>query len=139
MVLPAEDFRTWEGASAVNTIGGMKIRINTSKNVHGGDDLAQRLEGEFETVLARFAGEIGVLQVHLGGDTTPGVGVPDRRCVLEARPAGRPPVVVTHHAETVLEACQGAAHKLESALESKYGRARHRKGGDTIRRPRANR
>ncbi|MEV4049974.1 HPF/RaiA family ribosome-associated protein [Amycolatopsis sp. NPDC049688] len=114
----------------------MEIRIDTSKKVHGGDELAQRLTGEFETALARFAGDIDILQVHVGGDANPGDR--HRRCVLEARPAGHAPVVVTHHAETVLEACQGATHKLESVLETKYGRARHHKGGDTIRRPRAN-
>jgi len=137
LVLPAGDFRTWDSACAVNTIGGMEIRIDTSKNVHGGTDLAQRLAGEFETSLARFADEIDTLRVHVAGDANPGDR--HRRCVLEARPAGHAPVVVIHHAETVLEACQGAAHKLESVLERKYGRARHRKGGDTIRRPRANR
>ncbi|MET8997597.1 HPF/RaiA family ribosome-associated protein [Amycolatopsis sp. NPDC004169] len=121
----------------MNKIGDMEIRIDTSKNVHGGDDLARRLAGEFETALARFAGEIDTLQVHLGGDANPGGR--HRRCVLEARPAGHAPVVVSHHAETVLEACHGAAHKLESVLETKYGRARHRKGADTIRRPPATR
>ncbi|MEU5265538.1 HPF/RaiA family ribosome-associated protein [Amycolatopsis sp. NPDC021455] len=121
----------------MNTIGGMEIRINTSKNVHGGEDLAQRLEGEFATALARFAGEIGILQVHLSGD--PNLGGRHRRCVLEARPAGHAPVVVTNEAGSVLEACQGAAHKLESALESKYGRTRHHKGGETIRRPEVSR
>lgn len=137
LVLPAGDFRTWDSACAVNTIEGMEIRIDTGKKVHGGDELAQRLAGEFATALARFAGEIDVLQVHVGGETNPGAR--HRRCVLEARPAGHAPVFVTHHAESVLEACQGAVRKLESVLESTYGRARHRKGGDTIRRPRANR
>ncbi|MGW5740541.1 HPF/RaiA family ribosome-associated protein [Amycolatopsis sp. NPDC003861] len=113
----------------------MEIRINTSGNVHGGDDLAQRLETELTTVLARFSGEIGTLQVHVGGDANPGSR--HRRCVLEAHPAGQAPVVVTNEAGSVLEACHGAARKLESVLETKYGRTRHRKGGETIRRPRA--
>ena len=57
----------------------------------------------------------------------------DRRCLIEARPEGRRPVAVSHHAASAAEACRGAAHKLESVLESAYGRAGHHKGGDSIR------
>ncbi|MFG1643515.1 hypothetical protein ACGFMK_24745 [Amycolatopsis sp. NPDC049252] len=54
--------------------------------------------------------------------------------MLEARPAGHPPVAVTHHADSVADACHGAVRKLEHVLETQYGRAWHHKGGETIRR-----
>jgi hypothetical protein len=113
----------------------MRIHISTDKNIHGGDSLFQRLEGEFEAALSRFLDWVTRLDVHLGRETTADAVVPDRRCVLEAHPAGHPPIVVTHHAESVEEACQGAARKLQSALESKYDRAYHHKGGESIRHP----
>jgi len=108
----------------------MQIQISTDKNVHGSDALARRLEGELESALARFSGRITRLDVHFGDEIDGGV---DRRCVLEARPAGHRPVSVTHHAGSVDEACRGAVRKLESVLESTYGRAFHHKGGETIR------
>jgi hypothetical protein len=107
----------------------MQIQITTDKNVHGGDDLTRRLEAEFETSLARFRDRITRLDVHLTGEPT----VPRRGCVLEARPAGFPAVVVTHHADSVAEACHGAVRKLEHVLETRYGRAWHHKGGESIR------
>lgn len=53
--------------------------------------------------------------------------------MLEARPVGRRPVSVTHHAGAVAEACHGAAGKLYDLLDRVYDRAHHHKGGRTIR------
>ena len=113
----------------------MLIQISTDKNVHGSDDLVQHLEAELEATLSRFSGHITRLEVHLSDEIASGAEGMDRRCVIEARPEGRQPVAVTHHAGSVDEACRGAAHKLESVLESTYGKADHRKGGETIRHP----
>jgi hypothetical protein len=57
----------------------------------------------------------------------------DKRCVIEARPAGAQPVAVTHHAASVDDAYSGAAQKLEKVLDTKHSRAHDHKGGDTIR------
>ncbi|MEU7788961.1 HPF/RaiA family ribosome-associated protein [Amycolatopsis sp. NPDC049159] len=92
----------------------------------GGEALTRRLEGE----LARFADRITRWEVHLGDENAAGA---DRRCVLEARPVGRRPVSVTHHAGSVAEACHGAARKLYDLLDRVYDRAHHHKGGRTIR------
>lgn len=59
--------------------------------------------------------------------------VGDIRCLLEARPTGQDPVVVTHHAESVAAALGGATDKLDALLASKLDRRRENKGGDTIR------
>ncbi|MFF0145172.1 hypothetical protein ATK36_4841 [Amycolatopsis sulphurea] len=111
----------------------MEIQISTDKNVHGGEHLIQRLEAELQSTLARFSGHLTRLEVHLSDEVSTGGGVADRRCVIEARPEGKPAVAVTHHAGSVDEACHGAVRKLESVLESKYGRTDHRKGGESIR------
>jgi len=57
----------------------------------------------------------------------------DKRCRLEARVAGRPPVAVTAEAEKVAEALTKAADKLIHALDSDLGRAKDHHGHDTIR------
>ena len=111
----------------------MQIQISTDKNVHGSDELIRRLEAELQSTLSRFSGHITRLEVHLSDEVATGGGGVERRCVIEARPEGRPAVAVTHHAGSVDEACHGAVRKLESVLESKYGRADHRKGGESIR------
>ncbi|MGW5718688.1 HPF/RaiA family ribosome-associated protein [Amycolatopsis sp. NPDC003865] len=111
----------------------MQIQISTDKNVHGSEALARRLEGEFEAALSRFTDLITRLGVHVGGETAAGRTRVDRKCVLEARSTGRRTVFVSHHAGSVDEACQGAVRKLVSVLETKYDRAWHHKGGETIR------
>ena len=111
----------------------MQIQVHTDRNVDVSDDMVQRIEAELESALSRFGDQIIRVEVHLG-DESPGRSAgPDKRCMLEARSAGQQPVAVTHHAESVGEACSGAVHKLETLLQSKYGRANNRKGGESIR------
>ncbi|RSM43769.1 ribosomal subunit interface protein [Amycolatopsis balhimycina DSM 5908] len=110
----------------------MLIQISTDRTMHGGEELVRHFESELAARLARFSDHITRLEVHFSEEATTDDGL-DRRCVLEARPAGRRAVAVSHRAGSVAEACRGATHKLESVLESVYGRADHHKGGDSIR------
>ncbi|WP_410606457.1 HPF/RaiA family ribosome-associated protein [Amycolatopsis sp. lyj-109] len=110
----------------------MLIQISTDRTLHGSEQLIRHFEVELATKLSRFSDHITRLEVHFSEETNAGEGL-GRRCLLEARPAGRRPVAVSHHAGSVADACRGATHKLESVLESVYGRADHHKGGDSIR------
>ncbi|MEV0946086.1 HPF/RaiA family ribosome-associated protein [Rhodococcus sp. NPDC049939] len=97
------------------------------------DELVHRTEAEIASVLERFSEQITRVEVHLS-DENAGKGGPDyKRCLLEARPAGQPPVAVTNHATTIEEAYVGAAHKLASRLNSRFGRLNENKGGTSIR------
>jgi hypothetical protein len=111
----------------------VQIQISTDKNVHGSDELIERLEAELQSTLSRFSDHITRLEVHLSDEVSTGAASVNRRCVIEARPEGRQAVAVTHHAGSVDEACHGAIRKLESVLETQSGRADHRKGGESIR------
>jgi len=113
----------------------VEIQISADKNVHSSDEMVRRLESELESGLSRFTERITRLEVHLSDEIAADSGRSDRRCVIEARPAGHRPVAVTHHAGSVIEACRGAVRKLESVLESKFGRLVHHKGGESIRNP----
>ncbi|WIX92074.1 HPF/RaiA family ribosome-associated protein [Amycolatopsis sp. DG1A-15b] len=110
----------------------MQIQISTDRTVPGGEELIRHFEGELAAKLSRFSDHITRLEVHFSEESA-AEGGQDRRCVLEARPAGRRTVAVSHHAGSVAEACRGAVHKLENVLESVYGRMDHHKGGDSIR------
>ncbi len=48
-------------------------------------------------------------------------GPDDKRCSMEAHPAGRKPVGVKHHAPDIPAAIRGAAKKLARALEKELG------------------
>jgi hypothetical protein len=109
----------------------MQIQVNTDHNIHGGEGLAAYVTTDLESSLSRFGGWLARVEVHLSED---GSGKPeDKKCVIEARPGGKQPIAVTHHASTVDDAYAGAAHKLGRVLDSRYDRAHDHKGSESIR------
>ena len=73
------------------------------------------------------------MEIHLSDENAGRSGSADKRCLMEARPAGRPPIGDSHVGATLEEAYSGAAKKLRNSLESALGRASDRKGGASIR------
>ncbi len=101
----------------------MQIQINTDKNISGHEALAQSIEAQLERVLARFAAQITRIEAHLSDEnSTAKTGIPDKRCLLEVRLAGRQPLSVSELAQTVEQAVGGAAQKMVGALESELGK-----------------
>jgi hypothetical protein len=85
--------------------------------------MTQRAEEILGRVLTRFADQITRLEVHLSDEnSTSKSGVIDKRCMLEARLAGREPTSVSDQALTIEQAVTGAAHKMVSLLESELGK-----------------
>lgn len=109
----------------------MQIQVNTDHNIPGGEGLATYVTTELENSLSRFDGWLTRVEVRLSEDS--GHKPEDKKCVIEARPGGKPPVAVTHHATTVDNAYTGAAHKLARVLDSQYTRAHDHKGSASIR------
>jgi hypothetical protein len=109
----------------------VQIQVNTDHNLNGGERLTAEVTAELTSTLSRFDQWLTRVEVHLSVDAAGRAD--DKRCVIEARPAGAQAVAVTHHAGSVDEAYTGAALKLEKVLDTKYSRAHDHKGGDTIR------
>jgi hypothetical protein len=111
----------------------MQIQVHTDDHIHGGESLAQWVQEEANTRLARMREHITRLEVFLtdldGGKS----GINDKRCRLEARVAGRPPVSVTADADKMAVAFIDAVGKLLHLLDAELGRAKDRHGRDTIR------
>ncbi len=109
----------------------MQIQLNTDTHVQGDDALAQWVDRELRDKLARFAEHITRIEVHLRDTKAGHHADDDKRCVLEARMAGRQPVAVTHDASKVADALHGAAEKLSRNLDTTLGRLRagRRRGG----------
>ena len=111
----------------------MHIQVNTDDNVTGREALVARVESEVEASLSRFNEYLTRIEIHLGDENAGKAGDADKRCMMEARPAGKPPVSVTHHAATLDEALKGAIRRLRSALDSKVGQLNEHKGAPSIR------
>ncbi len=127
---PAQDVRT--KLSVKGTM--MEIQVNSGSNIEGVDELARRVEEEIETVLGRFSDQITRVEVHLNDENADKTGGADKRCLIEARLAGRDPEAVTHTADSIEQAYTGAAKKLRRVLDARIGKLNDHKGGETIRR-----
>jgi hypothetical protein len=111
----------------------MQIQVNTDDHISGREELVERVETQIEAALSRFGDHLTRVEVHLADEVGGRTVGDDKRCILEARPAGQQSVAVTHHAATLDAACSGAAHKLKHLLDSRFGRQHDHKGAETIR------
>ena len=111
----------------------MQIQVHTDDHVQGGESLAQWIQEEASTRLARFKEYVTRVEVFLTGVDNPKSGEGDKRCRLEARVAGRQPVAVTADADKLAAAFTAAVDKLVRALDNDLGRAKDIHGRDTIR------
>jgi len=111
----------------------MKILVDTDHNVKGGEAFAHHIEAEVRTALHRYTDQLTRVEVHLSDENGGKAGSADKRCLIEARPVGRPSAIVSHDAATLPEAFDGAAKKLQHLLESTLGRLHSHKGDASIR------
>lgn len=111
----------------------MQIQVNTDSNVHGDDSLTAWVRQEVEEKLARFSEYVTRIEVHLSDVNAARESEADKRCLIEARLAGRQPTAVSHDAGKVAEAVHGATEKLVHVLDKIVGRSRRSQRRESIR------
>ncbi|MES1200011.1 MAG: HPF/RaiA family ribosome-associated protein [Pseudomonadota bacterium] len=112
----------------------MQIQVNADAHMDGREAIVRHVEAEVTTLLDRFSDQITRVEVHLSDQSgsKPGGGA-GKRCLIEARLAGREPAVATHDGATQEKAFEGAARKLQRLLTSSLGRSHDYKGAASIR------
>jgi ribosome-associated translation inhibitor RaiA len=112
----------------------MQIQVNTGSGIDNSDSLQRWASEHLNSVLDRYQQDITRIEVQLSDENSGKAGNADKRCMMEARPAGLQPIAVNHHAVTQDEAFRGAARKLVNALEHSLGKLRdHHRDRDSIR------
>jgi ribosomal subunit interface protein len=105
----------------------MQVQVKTDNHVEGREKLIEHVEGVIRDAVDRYEDEVTHVQAHLGdvnsGDKS---SADDMRCMFEARVAGLKNIAVTHQAESLHLAIEGAADKLTKALESALGKLQDR-------------
>ncbi|EJL03525.1 MULTISPECIES: HPF/RaiA family ribosome-associated protein [Pseudomonas] len=109
----------------------MQIQVNSDNHIQSSIRLEEWVRTTIESTLERYEEDLTRVEVHLGDENGDKPGPHDLRCQLEARPKGHQPISVTHKADTLELAIEGAAEKLEHALEHLYGKLRGKRGGVT--------
>ncbi|MFC3903027.1 Sigma 54 modulation protein / S30EA ribosomal protein [Acinetobacter marinus] len=106
----------------------MNIEIRTDKNIHGSDRLIDYVRTELKQQFQRYSEKITHFEVHLSDINGDRGGELDKRCMIEARPAGSKPVAVTHKADNIDLAIHGAIEKLKRSFEHALGKNDHGRG-----------
>lgn len=102
----------------------MQIQLNTDNHILGSEALQAKVEKVLHRQLKHLTDELTRIEVHLNDENSRKNGGADKRCLLEARIPGMPPVSIEYHADTVDLALNGAAVQLGSALKTSLGKSR---------------
>ena len=109
----------------------MQIQVNSDNHIQSSVSLEEWVRTTIESTLERYEEDLTRVEVHLRDENGDKPGPHDMRCQLEARPKGHQPVSVTHKADTLEQAVEGAATKLEHALEHLFGKLRGKRTAAT--------
>lgn len=101
----------------------MQVLLNSDHSVADFDSLSTHVDAVVSEALMHHRDHITRVEVHLGDENGKKSGPDDKRCMMEARLDHRPPVAVTHHADTVESAVHGAARTLAKAIDKAIGRS----------------
>lgn len=105
----------------------MQIQVHSDKHVEGSARLAEWVSSTITTKIGRFDEELTRVVVHITDQNAEKAGRDDKRCQIEARPKGQPPISVTHKADSVNAAVDGAVDKLNASLTSLFGKLRSKR------------
>ena len=94
----------------------MQVQVNTDHHVKGGDLLQKHVENLIQDILSSFKDQVTRVEVFLADENSHKGGEDDLRCTMEARIRGMKPLVVTHHADNINTAIDGAADRLSRSV-----------------------
>ncbi len=100
----------------------MQIQINTDHNIEGREAVAEHVTQVVQRALSKKSEHITRVEVHLSDEKSSKSEHHDMRCLMEARLEGRAPLSVSHHAETLHQAIDGASEKLVRIVNSTLDR-----------------
>jgi hypothetical protein len=100
----------------------MQIQVNSDRSVDVDAAFSSFVDSTVSTSLSRFEGDVSRVEIHLSDVNSEKFGTHDKRCLMEARPTGQDPVVVTEQAATLDEAVRGATQKMVRLLTSRFGK-----------------
>lgn len=99
----------------------MQIEISY-QNMHSSDALDSHVRDTIGNRLERFSDRLTRVEVHVGDENGQKPGPHDKRCMLEARPAGKDPIVVEEHSDDIYKAVTEATKQMVRSLEKRLHR-----------------
>ncbi len=100
----------------------MKIQVNSDSSIAVNARLMQFVKSEVSRLLGRFAIRLTRVEVHLTDVNNTKSGKADKRCLIEARPAGAQPRTASAKATKISSAVDEALRKMQRSLTTFFGR-----------------
>ena len=102
----------------------MLTHVFSDKHIDSDKRTQDWVTATVEVTLERHLEDLTRVEVHLSDENGGKSGPKDKRCKMEARPKGHQPILVSHDADSLTQAVEGAAQKLEHAQEHLFGKLR---------------
>ena len=102
----------------------MLTHVFSDKHIDSDKRTQDWVTATVEVTLERHLEDLTRVEVHLSDENGGKSGPKDKRCKMEARPKGHQPILVSHDADSLTQAVEGAAQKLEHKLEHLFGKLR---------------
>ena len=96
----------------------MIIQLNTDKNLTIHSEYEAQITSKLNHDLERYTDHISRIEVHMSDENGSKGGINDKKCLLEARFEGKPPIVTSDLGDTYDLALKGATEKLRNALKT---------------------
>lgn len=106
----------------------MTTQVNSDNTIKVDASLKNFVRAEISRILGRFEDRLTRVEVHLSDINSRKTGPPDKRCLVEARPAGARPISTSAVAARLDTAVGQALRKMQRSLTSFFGRQSHASG-----------
>jgi hypothetical protein len=103
----------------------MKIQVNSDASIAVDRRMIDFVREEVNRAIGRFREKLTRVEVHLSDVNSHKFGTHDKRCLIEARPAGKRPLVVSAAAGRMNAAVRDSLSKLQGVLATSFGRIGH--------------
>ncbi|WP_304640210.1 HPF/RaiA family ribosome-associated protein [Pseudomonas sp.] len=103
----------------------MQVQVN-SNHIQGSETLQEWVGSAVTSELSRFEELLTRVEIHVSDENAHKGGDQDKRCQIEFRPKGHQSMSVSHKAESLRLAVDGAAVKARHALEHLTGKLQAR-------------
>ena len=100
----------------------MRIQVNSDKTINVDASLTGSSKDKSTSALDRFAEKLTRVEIHLSDIDNTKTGRPDKRCLIEVRPAGDRPLATSAIATTTESAVDRALGKMKRSLTTFFGK-----------------
>lgn len=104
----------------------MDIKVNTDSHITGSEEMTAKFSEELKKKLNRFSEYIISVDIFFGDENRGKFGTDDKRCTIEVRSRNIKNEAVTHYADTIDHAFNGAVDKMRSLLDSRIGKLQNK-------------